>query len=159
MKYMNYTNKKYHVLARGVIISSEYILVAHCIGMDNTFLPGGHVEFNEGIKTTLSREIQEELGLSSEVQEYLGAVEAEFEQPDIYHQEINHVFSVAIPEIDHARNPDSIEKHLEFYWIHVNDMEKHNLQPYPVRILIENLIKNNIHGSCFLSTFDNASKE
>lgn len=55
MKYMDNTKKKYHVLARGVIVSSDYILVAHCIGMDNTFLPGGHVEFNEGNRNAASR--------------------------------------------------------------------------------------------------------
>lgn len=27
--------EKYHVLARGIILSHNYLLVAHCIGMDN----------------------------------------------------------------------------------------------------------------------------
>jgi len=154
MKYMNGANKKYHVLARGIIVSSGYILVAHCIGMDNTFLPGGHVEFNEGIKTTLSREIEEELGLHSVVKKYLGTVEADFETPDTYHQELNHLFIVDIPELHHKNNPKSKEKHLEFYWIHIDDMADHNLQPYPVRTIIKQYISNNVQGPFFLSTFD-----
>lgn len=158
MKYMDHPNKKYHVLARGVMISSEYILVAHCIGMDNTFLPGGHVEFNEGLKDTLSREIGEELGLSCEVSGYLGAVEAEFEDLDTYHQEINHVFTVKIPDINHKRNPSSKEDHLEFYWIRIKDMEKHNLQPHPVRTLIKNYLENKVQESHFFSTFDDGSR-
>ncbi len=46
MLYKDEKNQKYHVLARAVILSGEYLLVAHCIGMENTFLPGGHVEIN-----------------------------------------------------------------------------------------------------------------
>ncbi|MCV4230530.1 NUDIX domain-containing protein [Virgibacillus sp. LDC1] len=145
-------HEKYHVLARGVILSEKYILVAHCIGMDNTFLPGGHVEFREGIRTTLTREILEELGLESEVKEYLGAVEADFDLEEIYHQEINHLFKTGIPTINHLRNPESKEKHLEFYWIHIDEMEANNLQPYPVRTIIQNYI-NQESGSYFESTF------
>lgn len=132
----NTENHKYHVLARGVIISKESILVAHCKGMDNTFLPGGHVEFREGMKTTLSREIKEELGRDCLVQEYIGCVEADYESSNIYHQEINHLFRVELPDIHTDLNPVSKENHLEFYWIKINDMEQHNLQPYPVRDII-----------------------
>ena len=146
--------QKYHVLARGIILSEEreYILVAHCIGMDNTFLPGGHVEFGEGIRTTLSREIEEELGLMSEIKEYIGVVEAEFVHEEIYHQEINHIFETEIEGLSHRRNPVSKESHLEFYWIHIDEMEKHNLQPVPARKLIKDYI-NEESGPYFTSTF------
>ncbi|OBY80993.1 NUDIX hydrolase [Paenibacillus sp. KS1] len=125
--------QKYHVLARGIMLSGEYLLVAHCIGMDNTFLPGGHVEFREGMQESLSREIFEEMGLQCEVKQYIGAVEAGYEDNNVYHQEINHLFIADAQGIDHSRNPESKEQHLEFYWIHVNEMDKHNLLPYPVR--------------------------
>nr|WP_155606343.1 NUDIX domain-containing protein [Paenibacillus timonensis] len=58
-------------MARGVILTERHLLVAHCKGMDNTFLPGGHVEFQESIRSSLYREIKEELGLSSEVHNLL----------------------------------------------------------------------------------------
>ncbi|SDG36225.1 hypothetical protein SAMN04488542_13812 [Fontibacillus panacisegetis] len=51
--------RKYHVLARGVILTDKYLLVAHCIGMDNTFLPGGHVEFHESIRTSFENYIND----------------------------------------------------------------------------------------------------
>ncbi|MBP1960986.1 NUDIX domain-containing protein [Paenibacillus aceris] len=143
---------KYHVLARGIILSGDCILVAHCIGMDNTFLPGGHIEFREGIRTSLAREIKEELGLESEVKVYLGAVEAEFDQEEVYHQEMNHLFIADIPAINHLQNPESKEKHLEFFWIPLNEMETHNLQPYPVRTVIANYL-NQVPGPYLESTF------
>lgn len=144
--------QKYHVLARGIILSGDHILVARCIGMDNTFLPGGHVEFGEGIRTSLSREIREELGLESAVKEYVGAVEAQYEHNEVYHQEMNHCFITEIPTINHTRNPESNEGHLEFYWIPLKEMGMHYLEPYPVRKLIENYL-NKESGPYFESTF------
>jgi 8-oxo-dGTP pyrophosphatase MutT (NUDIX family) len=149
---MDDQNQKYHVLARGIIISEENVLVAHCKGMDNTFLPGGHVEFREGMRTTLSREIKEELGEECFVQEYLGCVEADFEHTDTYHQEINHLFAAVLPKINHHLNPESKENHLEFYWIPIDEMEQHNLQPYPVRDIIIRVL-NREEGPFWESTF------
>lgn len=149
----NERQNKYHVLARGIILSGEHLLVAHCIGMDNTFLPGGHVEFYEGIRNTLSREILEEIGLISEVKDYLGAVEASYGNDKTYHQEMNHLFICDIDGIHHEVSLESKEKHLEFYWIHVKSMEEHNLQPFPVRKIIKNYL-NKIEGPHFGSTFE-----
>jgi 8-oxo-dGTP diphosphatase len=153
MKYMDKQNQKYHVLARGVILSEGYILVAHCKGMDNTFLPGGHVEFHEGMRTTLSREIKEELGQECIVQEYMGCVEADFNLPNTYHQEINHLFKALLPNINHELNPESNESHLEFYCISIKEMEQHNLQPYPVRTVIMRYLNNEV-GPFWESTFN-----
>ncbi|MFD1178006.1 NUDIX domain-containing protein [Paenibacillus puldeungensis] len=146
------TKQRYHVLARGVFLSGDHLLVAHCIGMDNTFLPGGHVEFHEGIRATLAREIQEELGLASTVKQYLGAVEAEHEEEGVYNQEINHLFIAELEGVDHTDNPPSQEKHLEFYWIPVSGMEEHNVLPEPVRKVIRKYI-HQVDGPYFESTF------
>ncbi|MBA9086848.1 ADP-ribose pyrophosphatase YjhB (NUDIX family) [Fontibacillus solani] len=147
------TTTKYHVLARGVILTDNHLLVAHCKGMDNTFLPGGHVEFYESIRTSLYREINEELSLLSEVGSYIGAVEAEHEDKGVYHQEINHVFITRLENADHRKNPESKESHLEFYWIPLSEMDRHNLLPQPMRKLIENYI-NGVEGPYFVSTFE-----
>jgi 8-oxo-dGTP diphosphatase len=143
--------QKYHVLARGVVLSGEYVLVAHCKGMDNTFLPGGHVELGEGMRTSLSREIKEELGLDSIVKGYLGAIEADYEYKEVYHQEICHIFEVEMLAVDHTRNPESQEAHLEFYWIPIAEMEAHNLLPLPLRGFIRNFV-NRETGPFFETT-------
>ena len=152
MKYKENQNSKYHVLARALIIDNGYILVAHCKGMDNTFLPGGHVEFREGVRTTLSREIMEELGQGSIVKDYLGCVEAQFDLSEIYHQEINHLFIVDLPNINRNENPESMEDHLEFYWIPIEQMEEHNLQPHPVREIVKRYV-NKESGPFWETTF------
>ncbi|WP_223067916.1 NUDIX domain-containing protein [Paenibacillus caui] len=149
----NLNNQRYHVLARGVIVSEGHLLIAHCKGLDNTFLPGGHVEFHEGIRETLSREIREELGWASKVKEYIGAVEAEFDHEQVYNQEMNHLFAAEIPGLDCSTNPVSQEGHLEFYWISLDTMEEHNLQPFPVREMIRDYIRNRRGAGRFGTTF------
>ena len=43
--YKDDTEKSYfHILARGIIIDSDYILVAKAKNANNTFLPGGQSE-------------------------------------------------------------------------------------------------------------------
>ncbi|WP_334076651.1 NUDIX domain-containing protein [Paenibacillus sanfengchensis] len=144
--------QKYHVLARGLILAGNHLLVAHCKGMDNTFLPGGHVEFHESIRTSLKREIYEELGLESELGAYIGAVEAAYEDKGVYHQEIGHVFVARLENADPTNNPVSQESHLEFYWIPIDEMGIHNLLPLPVRNMIEKYIQGGT-GPFFESTF------
>lgn len=145
--------QKYHVLARGVVLSGGQLLVAHCKGMDNTFLPGGHVEFHEGIRQTLVREIGEELGLKSSVGAYLGVVETAYEYNGLFHQEINHLFQAELFDVDFRTTPASAEDHLEFYWIPIEAMEKHNLLPLSVRKVILQLV-NGGEGSFFESELE-----
>jgi len=55
------------ILARGVCVSGGRLLVCHTHGADNTYLPGGHVEFDEKAKIALRREMMEEMGLKVKV--------------------------------------------------------------------------------------------
>jgi len=65
---------KFHYLARAVIFSGERVLLAHEIGAESTFLPGGHIGYGEPAKTALIREIKEETGVEVSVGRFLGAV-------------------------------------------------------------------------------------
>jgi len=69
-----------HHLARGIIISNDKVLLAHAIGHINTFLPVGHIEFGESAPEALKREIEEEIGLSCNVEGFLGVVEHKWEK-------------------------------------------------------------------------------
>jgi 8-oxo-dGTP diphosphatase len=82
------------------------------------------------MRSTLRREINEEMGLDCTVHNYIGTVEADFDLPDVYLQEINHLFKVTLSSVNHEVSPESKESHLEFYWIQIKEMEQHNLQPY-----------------------------
>jgi 8-oxo-dGTP pyrophosphatase MutT (NUDIX family) len=131
----------FHILARGIIIDAEYMLVAKAKNAHYTFLPGGHLEFNDDLKKTLEREIMEEMGIVCIVGEYIGCVENQWQENGINNQEINHLFM--INGINRRMEIKSREKHLEFYWIKIGDMEKENVLPFSIRKVIQNIYKNN----------------
>jgi 8-oxo-dGTP diphosphatase len=132
----------FHHLARGIFINGNKVLVAQAKGYENTFLPGGHIEFGESSKDALKREIEEELGINCTVGSFLGIVEHKWERNGVLNCEINQVFEVTSKELDSNSNPIAIESHLEFFWCNGSDLDDKNLQPYPLR----NLIKNYING-------------
>lgn len=131
--------KKFHLIARAVVLKGGYVLLAHQKGAANTFLPGGHIEMGESAPAALKREIFEELGLDSDVSGYLGALEADWEEEEIKHYEINHIFRVAIKAIEPNEPPVSREAHLEFFWSAIEDLSKNNLLPHPLIPLIKRL--------------------
>jgi ADP-ribose pyrophosphatase YjhB (NUDIX family) len=137
-KEFNVENKifKLHIIARGIIIDGSKILV--CKNKTNTFLPGGHLEFGENLKNTLEREIDEELGFKCTVGKYIGCMECIWKEQNINNQEINHIFFIkGITQNDEII---SKEKHITFYWIDTEDMEKENFLPVMMRDIVKNIV-------------------
>ena len=117
------------VIARGVCIKESKLLVCRTKGAENTYLPGGHVEFMERAKEGLKREIEEELGMMPDVGRFLGAVEHTFIQGNEQHCEVNLVFQMDLQEIDTLDNPDSREDYIEFRWILIDNLAGARLEP------------------------------
>ncbi|MFS0672075.1 NUDIX domain-containing protein [Ornithinibacillus sp. 179-J 7C1 HS] len=131
-------DNRFHHLARGIMIKGNKLLVARAKGYQNTFLPGGHIEFGESAKDALEREIVEELGLRCTVKKFLGLVEHKWLKKGHMNCEINQLFLVEMEEVPVDENPQSKEDHIEFFWITINELNIYNLQPYPLRELIYN---------------------
>jgi 8-oxo-dGTP pyrophosphatase MutT (NUDIX family) len=123
----------FHYLARGLCVVDDHVLLAHFAGADNTFLPGGHIDFGEKTVDCLARELKEELGLDEiDVGCFLGAVEHKWEESDVLHCEINLLFQLRLSGIAPSTPPVSCEEHLEFIWAKPGKLAKHNLQPSPL---------------------------
>ncbi len=126
------------MIARAVILNSNNVLLARQKGMSNTFLPGGHINIGESAVTALKREIDEELGLELDVEGYLGAVEAGWQDGGVEHFEINHIFKAGIKGESFSSPLESQEDHLEFLWSSVDDLYANDLLPHPLKRLIAN---------------------
>jgi 8-oxo-dGTP pyrophosphatase MutT (NUDIX family) len=120
----------FHYKVRGIISVEGRVLLAHLIGADNTFLPGGHVETGESAEVALVREIEEEFGRQATIRRFLGAVEHAWADNGQHHHEINLLFEVEVPGLRADQPPASQESHIEFIWSRPEHLEKHNLQPY-----------------------------
>jgi 8-oxo-dGTP diphosphatase len=117
------------IIARGVCVQRGQLLVCHGKQAGNTYLPGGHVEFDERARAALERELEEELGVAASAGEFLGAVEHSFVQKGELHCEVNLVFELHIPSITPADIPVARESHIEFFWVPVDDLRAAQLEP------------------------------
>ncbi len=120
---------KIEILARGICCKSGKVLLCHKKGAENTFLPGGHVEFMEKVEDGLCREIKEEMGLPASVIRFLGAVEHGFTQEGEQHCEINLIFEVEIDNIETSKDPGSCEDYIEFCWVPLDKLAEFKLEP------------------------------
>ncbi len=113
-------------IVRAVIRRGGEILLAHKIGESNTFLPGGHVELGEYAKEALRRELSEELGVDSDIGEFVGVLEHKFtDRYGTAYEEVNLIFEVSI-KVDSVI---SVEGRLEFIWSSPSELMSRNLLP------------------------------
>lgn len=133
--------KMIEILVRGVCIKNGKLLVCQSKGAANTYLPGGHVEWQERAEDSLRREIREELGVKAVIREFLGAVEHTFIQKGKRHCEINLMFAVDIPDLLPTKDPAACEHWISFKWIPLAGLARNHLEPWPLRKLIPGWMK------------------
>lgn len=121
-----------------VIIENNQLLTMHYrYGENDVFnLPGGNLEFGEQMKTTLEREMVEELQMKVEVEKLIGIGEVIIEERKLH--TLHCVFLGKIIEGKPLINPVET-KSLGIRWIPLNELTAHNLYPNVTTKLLEAL--------------------
>ncbi len=146
-----------HLLGRVALISNGHILLAHGIDAENTFLPGGHVEYNEAVKNTILRELREEFDGEVQIEGFIGVVEQSFEYRGQPYHELNLLFSGRLLNYDYTQIPKSLESHLEFYWQRIDNLSEANLLPAPLLTIIPSYHRDR-KGSLWTSMMENENE-
>ncbi len=123
-------NTKFHYIVRGVIRDGDHLLLCKQKVGDYTFLLGGHIDFGEGAKFALAREIKEEIGVGVTIGQFQGAIENAWEDQSEISLFFDVVHNLTKDETPQPASPE--EEHLAFLWVHQNDLSKHNLLPTPL---------------------------
>ncbi|MFC7680763.1 NUDIX hydrolase [Paenibacillus sp. GCM10028914] len=148
-------NHKFNFRVAGILIHNGRLLL-HTTRTDDFWnLPGGRVEFNESTEQALIRELQEELGVTIQIERLVYVNEDFFEYNDKKYHEIGFYYLMSLDE-----NHEILLKNEEFFGIEDNGRlifnwfaveELLNLEVYPENlktdiqeILTDSRIKHSI---------------
>ena len=87
-------------------------------------IPGGRVEFGEGLKVAVAREVKEETGLDVRVGRFLGWAERMGDDPGPYHYVI---LDFAAEPVDPAAVPECGDDADDVAWVATNALETYPL--------------------------------
>ncbi|MBD2862815.1 NUDIX domain-containing protein [Paenibacillus oceani] len=141
-------------IVRAVIVHDNKMLIAQMKGA-HSFLPGGGVEPGEGAKNALARELYEELGVECQIGRFLGVVETHrTDELGRLHHEVSHLFVASSDHLQSHNAPNSVEAHLEFYWIEfsTDSIKRNNVLP---TVLQEHIVSlKTANRSEWITTFE-----
>jgi ADP-ribose pyrophosphatase YjhB (NUDIX family) len=109
-----------------VLRGDEILLIRRARGaaVGKWAIPGGRVEFGEGLKDALVREVREETGLDVTVGRFLGWAERMGDEPGPYHYVI---LDFAAEATDPAATPQAGDDADDVAWVPTNALETYPL--------------------------------
>lgn len=139
-----------HVVARCFLTNGENTILCRVKDANWYFLPGGHVENGESAKTTLLRELNEEIGKNEyTVTNFIGVCESIFQLNEKFLQQgVDIVYKVDTKE-DFKIDPTR-EDHIEFVMVKTSELSGCNILPATLKEGILEYIKD---GKIFLKDF------
>jgi len=121
---------KLEVIARGLWLRDDQVLLCRSTKRGYAYLPGGHVEFGESASVALQREVMEETGIAVTVGAPLLCVEQFFEDRKPHH-EYSVVFHVEpVEPVDEVQ---SQEDGISFEWAPLALVPELDIRPEPIR--------------------------
>jgi 8-oxo-dGTP pyrophosphatase MutT (NUDIX family) len=117
-----------HNIARCLLVHGEEVILCRVKNEKWFFLPGGHIEDGESARTTLLRELREELGNNEyKITSFVGVCESIFLlEEGVSQHEIDIVFKVDVPS---GFKINTTEEHIEFVSVKKKDLKDFKILP------------------------------
>lgn len=121
---------KIEILARGLLVAGNHVLLCRNVKHGYRYLPGGHVEPGEAAADALAREFMEESGVAVRAGGLLLTSEHGFMQKGRPRHEIDLVFLVEPPpSLVPSDAWPSLEPDIAFDWVALSDLGDADLRP------------------------------
>ena len=130
-----------HHVSRGIILDQEHILVAIPLdGRDICFLPGGKIEDDEDSKTSVKRELQEELLIENLKVKSICEFQHLWKDRGVLLDEINYIFKIEGHGLTITKTPPNcIEDGIKFKWCKLTYIDNINLMPFKMIDILSNI--------------------
>jgi ADP-ribose pyrophosphatase YjhB (NUDIX family) len=136
----------------GILIHREHILCQAADREDYWFLPGGRAELGEPARTTLFREMQEELGVDVKVERLLYIIENFFTNTDSSKHEVGLYFLMTAPadsylyrSLETFTHVDEVGNHLRFDWLPIARLDEFPLYPSVLQKALREIPEHTMH--------------
>jgi ADP-ribose pyrophosphatase YjhB (NUDIX family) len=136
--------KRFKYRVAGLCIHEGHVLLTKAELDDYWILPGGRVELLEDTRTTLHRELIEEIGQKMEVKDLLWILENFFHRDETNYHELSFIYTVSPTNSTILKNSWTHrtrdgEVEIELQWFDLNHLEHTNFQPQILKPLLTTL--------------------
>ena len=117
-----------HLIARGLLLHGDNVILCRVKDAKWFFLPGGHIEDGESAKVALLRELREEIGEGNyNITSFVGVCENIFPlKESVFQHEVNIILAVNVPE---GIEPETKEDHIGFISVAKDDLKNYKILP------------------------------
>jgi ADP-ribose pyrophosphatase YjhB (NUDIX family) len=147
--------RKFTYRIAGIVQHEEHILFQRAMNDPHDifwFLPGGRAELGEDARSTLSREMQEELGEQAHVENLVYVIENFFREHRTSYHELGFYFAMTLPPgspILQERGPfkryDEDGSSIYFEWLPVSQLSHLAIFPQVLRDNLQHLPEHTTH--------------
>jgi 8-oxo-dGTP pyrophosphatase MutT (NUDIX family) len=134
----------------GIWIVQEQILLESLVGLNLWGIPGGRLEPDEALEQGCVREYREETGIEMRCRSLAILHEYFWHHDGIAMREYGFYFIVEAedPNLGFPSPVQSLEEELKFQWFHLDEIERLNFVPQPLKSTLSQLG----HNPIFIST-------
>lgn len=134
---------KLNIRAAGMIIHDNKILLHRNKQDEHYCIVGGRIQIGEDSKTTVEREMEEEIGKKVEVKDFLATIENFFTDSEgIKFHEFMFIYKAEFVneedrKIDYTLKNLEGQDYLQYEWIDIDKIDEVNLQPKILKKIIK----------------------